>query len=42
MQHKFIASLRCTAAQAIPTGIDMNSPQYQAAAKACGVSLPSG
>jgi hypothetical protein len=29
-------------AQAIPTGIDMNSPQYQAAAKACGVSLPSG
>lgn len=28
-------------AQAIPTGIDMNSPQYQAAAKACGVSLPS-
>ena len=29
-------------AQAIPTGIDMNSPQYQAAAKACGVSLPPG
>jgi len=27
-------------AQAIPTGIDMNSPRYQAAAKACGVSLP--
>ncbi len=32
MQHKLIG----------PTGIDMNSPQYQAAAKACGVSLPSG
>jgi hypothetical protein len=27
-------------AQAIPAGIDMNSPRYQAAAKACGVSLP--
>jgi hypothetical protein len=28
--------------QAIPAGIDMNSPQYQTAARACGVSLPSG
>jgi hypothetical protein len=28
--------------QEIPTGIDMNSPQFQAAAKRCGVSLPPG
>jgi hypothetical protein len=28
--------------QAVPTGIDTNSPQFAAAAKTCGVSLPPG
>jgi hypothetical protein len=31
-----------TNTQVIPSGIDMNSPQYQTAARACGVSPPSG
>jgi hypothetical protein len=29
-------------AQPIPAGIGMNSPQYQTAARTCGVSLPPG
>jgi hypothetical protein len=28
--------------QTVPIGIDTNSPQFQAAAKKCGVSLPPG
>lgn len=28
--------------QSVPAGIDMKSPQFQAADKACGVSLPGG
>jgi hypothetical protein len=34
MQQILVAGLRGL------TGTDMNSPRYQAAAKACGVSLP--
>jgi hypothetical protein len=28
--------------QSLPTGIDTHSPQFQAAARKCGVSLPPG